>query len=150
MKAKSFSLPNQDGITTKLADFKGKYLVIYFYPKDNTPGCTLESKDFTELLPEFQKLDAEVIGISPDSPKSHCKFIEKQDLKLTLLGDESKTTLEKYGVWKEKSMYGRTYMGVIRTTLLIDKEQNIIKQWDEVKVKNHAQEVLEKLKKINS
>ncbi len=146
MKAKPFSLPDQNNTTVTLNDFKGKYLIIYFYPKDNTPGCTLESKNFTELLPEFKKLGAEVIGVSPDSPKSHCSFIEKQDLKLTLLSDEEKTMLQDYGVWQEKSMYGRKYMGVVRTTLLIDKDNTIIKRWDKVKVPQHAQEVLETLK----
>jgi len=150
MKAKTFSLPDQDGNIISLKDFKGKYLVLYFYPKDATSGCTIEAIDFTSLKDEFTKLNAKIVGVSPDSKESHCKFIQKENLRITLLADTEKKILEKYEVYKEKSMYGRKYMGVIRTTLLIDKEQNIVKRWDRVRVKDHAKEVLETLKENHS
>ena len=147
-KAPEFKLLDQDGRNVSLKDFKGEWLVLYFYPKDNTKGCTLEAVDFTRLLGKFEKLKANVVGVSPDSIESHCKFIEKQKLKLTLLSDESKKVLEKYGVWKEKSMYGRKYMGVVRTTFLIDASGKISYIWEKVKVNGHAKEVLDKLKEI--
>lgn len=148
MKAKAFSLNNQDGNKVSLKDFEGKWLVLYFYPKDMTSGCTIEAHDFTKALQKFKKVNAGVIGVSPDSEKTHCKFIEKEKLKLTLLSDESKKTLEKYGVWKEKSMYGRKYMGVERSTFLIDPDGNIAKEWRKVKVPGHVDEVLSTLKEL--
>ncbi|MBS3147465.1 thioredoxin-dependent thiol peroxidase [Candidatus Woesearchaeota archaeon] len=141
-KSIDFSLPNQDGKDVSLKDFKGKWLVLYFYPKDDTPGCTIEAIDFTRLIGEFEKKNAAVIGISPDDARSHCNFQEKHRLKITLLSDPSHKTLEKFGVWKEKSMYGRKYMGVERTTVLIDPKGVIKKVWNKVSVTDHAKDVL--------
>ena len=147
-KAPGFSLPNQDGEILSLQDFKGRWLVLYFYPKDNTPGCTIEAIDFTKLKKEFAKEGAEVIGVSPDSEKSHCNFIEKRDLKITLLSDAEKTILNDYDVWGKKKFMGKEYMGVIRSTFLINSKGVIKHIWSNVKVKDHAQEVLEKLKEL--
>lgn len=141
-RAPAFKLPANGGETIALDDFKGKKLVLYFYPKDDTSGCTTESIDFSRLGPEFEKTGAVVVGMSPDSAKSHDKFCAKHDLRLRLLADESKETLGAYGVWVEKSMYGRKYMGVERTTFLIDGAGNISKIWRKVKVPGHAEEVL--------
>ncbi|NPA73617.1 MAG: thioredoxin-dependent thiol peroxidase [Epsilonproteobacteria bacterium] len=140
-KAVDFCLPNQDEVEICLRDLRGKCVVLYFYPKDNTPGCTTEACDFTANLPEFEDMNAVVLGVSPDSPKKHRNFIEKKGLKITLLSDESKEVLEKYGVWQLKKMCGREYMGVVRTTYLIDKNGVVVKRWDKVKVKNHVNEV---------
>ena len=118
--------------------------MLYFYPKDDTSGCTLEAHDFTELRPEFDKIGVTIIGMSPDKPEKHDKFKTKHDLQLILVSDEEKTTLQKYGVWVEKSMYGRKYMGVERTTFLIDKNGKIAEIWRKVKVPGHAKAVLEK------
>ncbi len=147
-KAPDFCLPNQDETEICLRDLKGKWVVLYFYPKDNTPGCTTEALDFTERLEDFEKLDAVVLGVSPDSPKKHRNFIEKKNLKITLLSDENKEVLEKYGVWQLKKMCGREYMGVVRTTYLIDPQGNVAYRWDKVRVKGHAQKVEEKLKEL--
>ncbi|KAA0006504.1 MAG: peroxiredoxin, partial [Thermoplasmata archaeon] len=129
-----------------LKDFRGKWVVLYFYPKDNTTGCTKEAKDFSQYIEEFEKLNAVVIGISPDSIESHKKFKEKHGLKVILLSDESKETLQKYGVWQLKKMYGRSYYGVVRSTFLIDPDGNIVYEWKRVKVKGHVEDVLKKLK----
>ncbi|OGI64152.1 hypothetical protein A2642_00290 [Candidatus Nomurabacteria bacterium RIFCSPHIGHO2_01_FULL_39_10] len=147
MKAPGFTLVNQDGKKVSLTDFKGKKVVLYFYPKDNTPGCTIEGIEFTSVLPEFKKLGVEVVGVSPDSVKSHCNFISKQKLGVTLLSDESKKVLCAYGVWGKKKFMGREYMGVLRTTFLIDGRGKIIHIWRNVSVKGHAKEVLERVKK---
>ena len=122
-KAPAFKLKNQNGKTISLSDFKGKNVVLYFYPKDNTSGCTAEACNFRDEFPKFGKLDAVILGVSPDSVESHKKFAEKFDLPFDLLSDEKKEILEKYGVWQEKSMYGRKYMGVVRTTYIIDQER---------------------------
>jgi peroxiredoxin Q/BCP len=145
-KAPAFALENQDGEKVKLGDFAGKWLVLYFYPKDNTSGCTTEATDFTKALNSLRKMDAEVVGVSPDSVKSHGNFREKHDLKVTLLADPDKKVLEKYGVWQEKSMYGKKYMGVVRTTFLIDPDGKIAEIWEKVKVKDHVADVKAKLK----
>lgn len=121
----------------------GTSFVLYFYPKDNTSGCTQEAIDFTQLRPEFDKIGVKIIGVSPDSAASHQKFVQKHDLKLDLIPDESLKILQDYGVWVEKSMYGRKYMGVERTTFLIDAEGKVAHVWNKVKVKGHAQAVLE-------
>jgi len=147
-KAKDFCLPNQDEVDICLRDLKGKWVVLYFYPKDNTPGCTTEACDFTQSLPDFEELDAVILGVSPDSPKKHRNFIEKKALKITLLSDEDKKVLQEYGVWQLKKMYGREYMGVVRTTYLIDPEGKVAYRWDKVKVKGHVQAVKEKLEKM--
>jgi len=147
-KAPAFTLKNQDEKDVSLTDFKGKWVVLYFYPKDNTSGCTLEAQDFTAANPDFAGLDAVVLGVSPDSCQSHRKFIEKQDLDLILLADPEHEALEKYGVWQEKKNYGRTYMGVVRSTFLIDPDGKIAAAWEKVKVKGHVDAVKEKLQEL--
>ena len=142
--APDFNLPRDSGKTQTLSELRGHPVVLYFYPKDDTSGCTLEAHDFTELRPEFDKIGVTIIGMSPDKPEKHDKFISKHDLQLILVSDEEKTTLQKYGVWVEKSMYGRKYMGVERTTFLIDKNGKIAEIWRKVKVPGHAKAVLEK------
>ncbi|WP_304130369.1 thioredoxin-dependent thiol peroxidase [Ignavibacterium album] len=145
-KAPDFTLPDQDGNKVKLSDFKGRYIVLYFYPKDDTPGCTKEACSFRDTFPEFNNVDAVILGVSPDSVSSHKKFAEKYKLPFRLLADEDKKVIEKYGVWKEKSMYGKKYMGVERTTFVIGPDGRIKKIFPKVKVDNHHQEVLEALK----
>lgn len=145
-KAPDFTLLDQDGNKVKLSDFKGKYVVLYFYPKDNTSGCTKEACNFRDTFTKFKSVDAVILGVSPDSVSSHKKFSEKYDLPFRLLADEDKKVLEKYGVWKEKSMYGKKYMGVERTTFIIDPEGKIKKIFPKVKVDNHHNEVLKALK----
>lgn len=145
-KAHDFSLLNQNEEKIALKDFIGQKVVLYFYPKDDTSGCTKEACSFSDDLPKFSKIDAVILGVSPDSVKSHKKFSEKYKLKFDLLADEEKLVLEKYGVWKEKSMYGRKYMGVERTTFIIDEKGKIKKIFNKVKVDGHNNEVLEALK----
>lgn len=145
-KAPDFKLKNQDGKTISLKDFKGKNVVLYFYPKDNTSGCTKEACNFRDEFPKFKNVDAVILGVSPDSVVSHKKFAEKYDLPFDLLSDEEKNVLEDYGVWQEKSMYGRKYMGVVRTTVVIDANSKIRKIFPKVKVEGHNKEVLEALK----
>ncbi|PIN73448.1 peroxiredoxin [Candidatus Woesearchaeota archaeon CG10_big_fil_rev_8_21_14_0_10_45_16] len=147
-KAKSFTLPDQNGQDVSLSDFKGRWVVLYFYPKDNTSGCTLEAHDFTAAKAEFGKLGVEIAGVSPDSVKSHAGFCEKEGLGITLLSDESKKVLEAYGVWQEKSMYGRKYLGVVRSTFLIDPAGNVAYSWSKVSVPGHVKEVLQKIKEL--
>lgn len=146
--APDFTLPNQDGTLVSLHDFQGKWLVLYCYPKDDTPGCTIEAIDFTNHLTELQKAGAVVIGMSPDSPKSHCQFQEKHTLTVPLLSDESKKTLEAYGVWGKKRFMGREYLGVFRTTFLINPQGKISWVWKEVKVEGHVKEVLQKVQEL--
>lgn len=141
-KAPDFSLPRNGGGTVSLSDFAGKPVVLYFYPKDDTSGCTVEAVDFSGLTAEFEKLGATVIGVSPDSVKSHDKFAAKHNLSVVLAADEEHKALEAYGVWKEKSMYGKTYMGVERSTFLIDKSGKVAEVWRKVKVPGHAEAVL--------
>ena len=147
-KAPEFCLKNQDEVEICLKDLKGKWIVLYFYPKDNTPGCTTEACDFTNELEEFEKLDAIILGVSPDSCESHRKFIEKKNLKITLLCDEDKNVLKEYGAWGIKKMYGKEYEGVIRSTFLIDPDGNIAYIWPKVRVKGHVEKVKETLKKL--
>jgi len=149
-RAPEFCLPETEGKEVCLSDFKGKWVVLYFYPKDNTSGCTREAVDFTERLEEFRRLNAVVLGVSPDSTKSHQRFVEKHGLKVTLLSDPEHEVLEKYGVWQKKKMYGREYMGVVRTTYLIDTEGKIARFWPKVKVKGHVEAVLERLKEFQA
>ena len=144
-KAPSFSLQDQKGEKVSLNDLKGKNVVLYFYPKDNTSGCTQEACNFRDHFPNFGRLDAEIIGVSPDSVESHKKFAAKYKLPFRLLSDEKKELVEKYGVWKEKSMYGRKYMGIERTTFIIDENRTIKKIFPKVKVPEHDKEVLEVL-----
>lgn len=145
-KAPDFNLPDAQGKLVSLSDLKGKQVVLYFYPKDDTSGCTVEAKDFSCMVDEFGKLGTVVIGMSPDSSKSHSKFAAKHELKVGLLADEDKTTLQAYGVWAEKSMYGRKYMGVERSTFLIGEDGTISRVWRNVKVPGHADEVLKAAK----
>ncbi|MFX1358518.1 MAG: thioredoxin-dependent thiol peroxidase [Promethearchaeota archaeon] len=147
-KAPDFCLPDKDNKEVCLKDFKDKYIIVYFYPADNTPACTTEAIGFTGILNEFQKLDAKVIGISPDSPQSHAKFIEKKNLKVTLLSDESKEILKKYGAWGLKKFRGKTYMGVIRSTFLISPDGEIAHIWPKVSVKGHPEEVKQTLEDL--
>lgn len=144
--APEFSLYNQDEKKISLEDYLGKNVILYFYPKDDTSGCTKEACSFRDNIPKFSKADAVILGISPDSVKSHKKFSEKYKLPFNLLADEEKKVIEKYGVWKEKSMYGRKYMGVERTTFIIDEKGKIKKIFNKVKVEGHENEVLEVLK----
>ena len=148
IKAPIFKLPSTSKNIYSLKDSVGKYIVIYFYPKDDTPGCTLETNDFNKLLPNFKKLNCEILGISKDNIKSHDKFREKYKIKFNLLADEDLEVLKKYKVWGKKKFMGREFMGIIRTTFLLDKKGKIIKIWENVKVKDHAKEVLETLKDI--
>jgi len=140
-KAPQFTLPDQNGNKVSLKDFLGQKVVLYFYPKDNTPGCTKEACDFRDSIEDFKKIKAVVLGVSPDSVESHKKFAGKYDLPFPLLSDPGKKVLEKYGVWKEKSMYGRKYMGVERTTVVIDEKGKILKIFPRVKVKGHVDQV---------
>ncbi len=143
-----FSLPDINENEIPLDDFKGKWVVLYFYPKDNTSGCTAEAIDFTARIKEFENLNAVVLGISPDSCRSHQNFTEKHALKVNLLSDTEKKVLRDYGVWQKKSMYGREYMGVVRTTYLIDPEGTIAEIWPKVKVQGHAEEVQTRIKEL--
>lgn len=145
-KAPAFKLKDQDGKTYSLKDFSGKKIVLYFYPKDNTSGCTKEACSFRDNYSEIKKQNAVVIGVSGDSETSHKKFADKNELQFTLLSDESKEILEKFEVWKEKSMYGKKYMGIERTTFIIDEDGIIKKIFHKVKVDKHIDEVLEALK----
>jgi thioredoxin-dependent peroxiredoxin len=141
-KAPDFGLPTDGGAPIELSRLKGKPVVLYFYPKDDTSGCTLEAKDFSKLAAEFRKAGVEVIGVSPDSTESHAKFRKKYDLGVRLAADTDKAAANAYGVWVEKSMYGRKYMGVERSTFLIDAKGRIARSWRKVKVPGHAAEVL--------
>ena len=147
-KAPAITLFDGDGNKRTLKEFLGKKVVLYFYPKDNTSGCTTESCDFRDAFPRFKKDNAVIIGLSPDSVASHKKFAEKFELPFILLSDEDKKVLEKYGVWQEKSMYGRKYMGVVRTTVLVDENGIIRKIYPKVKVKGHVDEVAKDMKEI--
>ncbi len=147
-KVPAFKLPTDDGGSISPAEFVGRPAVIYFYPKDDTPGCTTEAKDFTHLAPKFEAAGVSVIGISPDSLKKHQKFREKHDLAIRLAADEDHAVAEKFGVWIEKSMYGRKYMGIDRSTFLIDAKGRIAEVWRKVKVPGHAEEVLAAARKL--
>jgi thioredoxin-dependent peroxiredoxin len=145
-KAPSFALKDQTGEVISLDSLKGKNVVLYFYPKDDTSGCTKEACNFRDELPKFSKLDAVILGVSPDSVESHRKFAEKYKLPFSLLSDEKIEICNKYGVWQEKSMYGKKYMGVVRTTFIINDKGIIKKIFPKVKVDEHNTEVMEALK----
>lgn len=145
VKAPKFCLPDQDGNQVSLEDFKGKKVILYFYPKDNTPGCTAQACGFGELYPQFQEKDAVVLGVSKDSVASHKKFQEKYNLPFTLLSDPELQVIQAYDVWKEKNMYGKKTMGVIRTTYLIDEEGVIQEVFGKVKAKENPAQMLERL-----
>jgi len=148
--APEFCLPDKDNKDVCLKDFKGKNVILYFYPKDNTPSCTTEAIGFTSILKDFEKLDAVVIGVSPDSPSSHAKFIEKKNLKVVLLSDEDKEILKVYGAWGLKKFRGKTYQGVIRSTYLIDTSGKIAHAWPKVSVKGHPEDVKNTLSELLS
>ena len=140
--APAFRLPRDGGGEVSLADYAGRALVLYFYPKDDTSGCTREAVDFTALMPAFRDAGAEILGVSPDSGASHDAFRSKHDLSIALGADETREVCQSYGVWAEKSMYGRTYMGVERTTFLIGPDGRVAEVWNKVSVKGHAEAVL--------
>ncbi len=140
--APDFSLPDQDGTVHRLSEYRGRPVVLFFYPKDDTSGCTKEACGFRDALPDFSKVDAVVFGVSILDTASKAKFARKYDLTFPLLADEDHAVAERYGVWGEKSMYGRTYMGVARVTYLIDAQGTVAKRWDTVKVDAHADDVL--------
>ena len=149
-KAPEFCLPNQDDVEICSRDLLGKWVVLYFYPRDNTPGCTTEACDFTEAAPDFSDLDAIILGVSADSTKKHRNFIEKKELGITLLSDESTEMMQEYGVWQLKKNYGKEYMGIVRTTLIIDPEGVVRALWEKVRVKGHVEAVKEKLEELHS
>jgi peroxiredoxin Q/BCP len=148
-KAPDFNLSDANGKTHKLSDFNGKKLLIYFYPKDNTPGCTKEACSLRDNLPDFSKLKTQVVGISGDSIDSHAKFSQKYNLNFLLLADTERKVLEKYDVWQKKSMYGRFFMGILRTSFLIDEKGKILKIYEKVKPDLHSLQVLSDLKSFN-
>jgi len=148
--APEFCLPNQDDVEICLRDLKGKWIVLYFYPRDNTPGCTTEACEFTEALPDFSSLDSIILGVSADTTKKHRNFIEKKDLGITLLSDESTDMMQQYGVWQLKKNYGKEYMGIVRTTFIINPEGEIVAKWDKVRVKGHVAAVKEELEKLQA
>jgi peroxiredoxin Q/BCP len=149
-QAPDFELPTDGGGMVRLSNLRGRPVVIYFYPKDDTSGCTMEARDFSALLDEFAGAGAEIIGISPDSAASHERFRSKHNLSVVLAADEQKMAAAAYAVWVEKSMYGKKYMGVERSTFLIDKSGRIAKSWRKVKVPGHAAEVLAALKRLGN
>jgi len=143
-----FCLPNQDEEEICFRDIKGKWIVLYFYPKDNTPGCTTQACDFTQAEPDFRSLDAMILGVSPDSPKKHRNFIEKKDLTITLLADEEKELCNLFGIWQLKKFMGKEYMGVVRSTFIIGPDGKIAATWTKVRVKEHVLKVQEKLEAL--
>jgi peroxiredoxin Q/BCP len=147
-KAPGFSLKNQDDETVSLEQFAGKWVVLYFYPKDNTSGCTVEAQEFTSFNDVFREMDAVILGVSPDSVKSHVNFIAKKELGITLLSDPNHQLIEACGAWQLKKNYGREYYGVVRTTLLIDPDGKIAHIWPKVKAKGHAEAVKAKLEEL--
>lgn len=147
-KAPDFSLQDQAGKTHSLKDYAGKWVLIYFYPKDDTPGCTKEACMLRDNFPSFKKMDIQVFGVSVDSVKSHAKFAEKYELPFTLLADENKDMVNVYGVWAKKKFMGREYMGTLRQSVLIDPSGNVAKVYEEVKPADHAEEVLIDLKEL--
>ena len=149
-KAPAFILPDQDNNKVKLTDFKGEWVVLYFYPKDDTPGCTTEACEFTAGIKAFEKLGATVLGISPDTVEKHRKFADKYKLKVTLLADPDRKVLEKFGAYRTKKMYGKEVKGVIRSTFIIDPAGKVAHAWKSVKAKGHAEKVREKLEELTA
>ena len=147
-KAPAFALESSEGGKVKLADLAGKIVVVYFYPRDSTPGCTLEAQDFTAAAPAFAKLGATVLGISKDSIASHCKFRDKYGLKISLLTDADGKVMEAYGAWGDKVLYGKKMKGIIRSTVLIDKTGKIARHWPKVSVKGHVDDVISAVKEL--
>lgn len=146
--APRFNLLDKDKQMVDIDNFKGKWVVVYFYPKDNTQGCTMEAIDFTNSIKEFKKYNAVVIGISPDNPESHCRFYDTHNLAIVLLSDTEHKLADLYGVWKKKSMYGKSFMGIERSTFLIDPEGRVRALWRKVKVPGHVEDVLQTLKSL--
>lgn len=146
--APAFTLPREDGSPVSLSDFAGQPVVLFFYPKDSTPACTTEAQDFTAALPDFAAANAIVLGISKDSVKKHANFVKKSALGLPLLSDEQGQTCEAFGTWVEKSMYGKTYMGIERSTFLIGPDGKVLREWRKVKVDGHVAEVLEAVRAL--
>jgi peroxiredoxin Q/BCP len=149
-KAPAFSLPNQEDRKVNLKDFSGKWVALYFYPKDNTSGCSIEAQEFTSLQKNFESNGAVILGVSADSVTAHQNFADKKQLGITLLSDSLKKTIEKYHVWQKKKMAGREYMGIVRTTYLIDSRGRVAEVWEKVKAKGHAEEVLARLKELRA
>lgn len=147
-KAPDFTLPRDGGGSVTLSALRGAPVVLFFYPKANTPGCTTEARDFTALLPEFKAAGAKVLGISKDSVKKQENFVAKQELAMPILSDAEGDVCERYGVWAEKSMYGKTFMGIVRTTVLIAADGTVARVWDKVKVAGHADEVLDAVRAL--
>ena len=148
--APEFCLPNQDDIEICLRDLKGKWIVLYFYPRDNTPGCTTEACEFTQAAPDFSELDAVILGVSADSTKKHRNFIEKKELGITLLSDEDTSMMQEYGVWQLKKNYGKEYMGIVRTTLIINPEGVVKGLFEKVRVKEHVAKVQAELERLQA
>ena len=148
--APAFTLKDQSSNSHRLSSYKGQWVVLYFYPRDSTPGCTKEACAFRDATGSLEKAGAVVLGVSPDDQASHAKFARKQSLGFPLLADVAQQACEKYGVWQEKSMYGKTFMGVVRTTYLIDPRGKVARRWDKVKVAGHVQAVLESLTELQS
>lgn len=149
-QAPDFTLNNQNGEPVSLSDFRGNYVVLYFYPKDMTPGCTTQACNFRDDYPTYEGLDAVILGVSADDETRHTKFIAKHDLPFSLLADTEHEVCEQYGVWVLKKMFGKEYYGIERSTFLIDKEGNIVKEWRKVKVKDHNEEVKAALAELNA
>ena len=147
-RAPAFTLPDADGNKVRLSGLKGQWVVLYFYPRDDTPGCTVEALEFTALLPEFEGRGAVVLGCSPDTTEKHCKFIDKHDLAVKLISDLDHAVMEKYGAWGEKTLYGKKSIGVKRSTVLIDPDGKVAHHWRSVKTKGHAAKVLERLDEL--
>lgn len=147
-KAPEFCLPNQDDVEICLRDILGKWIVLYFYPRDNTPGCTTEACEFTQAAPDFSDLDAIIIGVSADTTKKHRNFIEKHDLGITLLSDEDTSMMQEYGVWQMKKNYGKEYMGIVRTTFIINPEGIVKAVFSNVRVKEHVEKVKVELERL--
>nr|WP_093336429.1 thioredoxin-dependent thiol peroxidase [Salibacterium halotolerans] len=145
-KAPDFSLPASTGENISLSDYAGKNVVLYFYPKDMTPGCTTQACDFRDWSADFEKENTRILGVSPDPLESHQKFIEKNELPFPLLADENKELADAFGVWQLKKNFGKEYMGIVRSTFIIDKNGTIVEEWDNVKVKNHVEETLQYIK----
>lgn len=148
MEYLNIAVPNQDGINKSLKEYSGKYVVLYFYPKDNTPGCTVEAIDFTTKKAEFEDENAVIIGVSKDSVSSHQRFCQKKNLEIELLSDEELSLIKAFDVWKLKKMAGREYMGIVRSTFILNPDGEIVKSYPKVRVKGHVEEVLADLKEI--
>ncbi|MGE5182595.1 MAG: peroxiredoxin [Acidobacteriota bacterium] len=148
-KAPAFALESSEGGKVKLSDLAGKPVVVYFYPRDNTPGCTLEAQDFRNAMPTFKKLGAIVLGVSKDSIASHCKFRDKYELSFPLLSDPEGKVLEAYGAWGDKVMYGKKLKGIIRSTVLVDRDGKVARHWPKVSVKGHVADVIEAVKELD-